>query len=335
MTALEQFKALWVDKEGDRLVSGIKEIELKDLPKEDVLIRVDYSTLNYKEGLGFANLNKIFRIFPMVPGLDLAGTVVASDAATFKPGDKVVLNGWSVGERYWGGYAQMARINSDFLIPLPQGMDTYKAMAIGTAGYTAMLMVLTLEDAGITPEKGPVIVTGAAGGVGSLAVAILSHLGYEVEALTKAGQESTHDYLKDIGAATAFSGGKAWDTLPAPLETQKWAGAVDTVGAQVLARLLSQMAYGGCVAACGLAGGFKLETTVMPFILRGVSLRGVDSVWCPNEQRIRAWDRLVTDIPDDALAKINQTIALAEVPAYAKKILKGQVTGHIVVDVNA
>ena len=334
MTIPEPFRALIVDKDGDRLVSRIKQLSIEDLPGEDVLIRVDYSTLNYKEGLGFANRNKIFRIFPIVPGLDLAGTVVESASDRFTAGDKVVLNGWSVGERYWGGYAQMARIRSDFLIPLPRGMDTLKAMAIGTAGYTAMLMVLTLEEAGVTPDKGPVIVTGAAGGVGSCAVAILSHLGYEVTALTKAGQESTHGFLKELGAK-AFAGGEEWAKDPAPLETQKWAGAVDTVGSRVLARLLSEMNYGGCIAACGLAGGFNLQTTVMPFILRGVSLRGVDSVWCPNDRRIRAWDRLATDIPDGALDKINRIIPLAEIPRYAEKILAGEVTGHIVVDVNA
>jgi acrylyl-CoA reductase (NADPH) len=334
MTNEETFKALVVEKGDGHLVATVKQLTVADLPREDVLIRVDYSTLNYKEGLGFANRNKIFRIFPMVPGLDLAGTVVESISPNFKPGDQVILNGWSVGERYWGGYAQMARIKSDFLIPLPKGMDTRKAMAIGTAGYTAMLLTMTLEEAGVKPDSGPVIVTGAAGGVGSNAVAILAKLGYEVTALTKMGQEFTHDFLRQIGARD-FAGGEEWTKMPAPLEAQKWAGAVDTVGSTVLARVISEIKYGGCVAACGLAGGSELPITVMPFILRGVSLRGVDSVWCPNPRRIAAWERLVTDIPDKALDKINKVIKLDDVPHYAKEILAGNITGHILVDVNA
>jgi len=334
MTNEGTFKALVVEKGEGQLVATVKQLILTDLPREDVLIQVDYSTLNYKEGLGFANRNKIFRIFPIVPGLDLSGTVVESKSPNFKPGDQVILNGWGVGERYWGGYAQMARVKSDFLIPLPKGMDTRKAMAIGTVGYTAMLLTMTLEEAGVKPDSGPIIVTGAAGGVGSNAVAILAKLGYEVTALTKAGQEVTHDFLRQIGAKE-FAGGKEWSEKPAPLETQKWAGAVDTVGSNVLARIISEMNYAGCVAACGLAGGFDLPITVMPFILRGVSLRGVDSVSCPTPRRIAAWERLVTDIPDTALDKINKVIKLDEVPQYAREILAGNITGHIVVDVNA
>lgn len=328
------FKALVVDEVNGKPVAEIKQLTVDDLPQEDVLIKVDYSTVNYKEGLGFAGLNRIFRIYPIVPGLDLSGTVLESGSPDYKPGDKVILNGWSVGERYWGGYAQLARIRSDFLIPLPEGMDTKKAMAIGTAGYTAMLCVMTLEEAGIKPESGPVIVTGAAGGVGSSAVAILANLGYDVTALTAPGQEPTHEFLKEIGAKS-FAGGKEWSEKPRPLETQKWMGAVDTVGTIVLSRLLSEMNYGGCVASCGLAGGSDLPTTVMPFILRGVSLRGVDSVWCPIPRRIAAWERLVTDIPDSALSRINRVIKLEEVPHYTKEILAGKVHGHLIVDVNA
>lgn len=335
MTNKETFKALVVDKgEDGQLVATVKQLRITDLPPEDVLIQVDYSTLNYKEGLGFANRNKIFRIFPIVPGVDLAGTVHESKSPKFKPGDQVILNGWSVGERCWGGYAQMARIKADFLIPLPKGMDTRKAMAIGTAGYTAMLMILALEEAGVKPDSGPVIVTGAAGGVGSNAVAILAKLGYEVTALIKTGQEFRHNFLRQLGAKEIISG-KEWSEIPAPLESQKWAGAVDTVGSLVLARVLSEMKYGGCAAACGLAGGSDLPVTVMPFILRGVSLKGVDSVWCPTPKRIAAWKRLATDIPDAALDNINKIIKLDEVPRYAKKILESGITGHIVVDVNA
>lgn len=331
--AYQKFKALVVDKVDGKIVSEIKQLSVNDLPEEDVLIKVDYSTVNYKEGLGFADRNRIFRIFPIVPGLDLAGTVVESKSNAFKPGDQVILNGWSVGERYWGGYAQMARIKSDFLIPLPKGMDTFKAMQIGTVGYTAMLCVMTLEEAGIKPESGKVIVTGAAGGVGSNAVAILANLGYDVTALTAPGQEKSHEFLRELGAKS-FVGGKEWSELPRPLESEKWAGGVDTVGTVVLSRLLAEMYYGGCVASCGLAGGSDLITTVMPFILRGVSLRGVDSVWCPNPRRIVAWERLVTDIPDFALNKINRVIKLEEVPHYTKEILHGRVQGHLVVDVN-
>ncbi len=334
MTNNDTFKALVVEKEDNNLVAMVKSLKVEDLPEEDVLIQVDYSTLNYKEGLGFANRNKIFRIFPMVPGVDLAGTVVESKSVDFKPGDKVILNGWSVGERYWGGYAQMARIKSDFLVLLPMGMNTKKAMEIGTAGYTAMLQVMTLEEAGVTPDKGPIIVTGATGGVGSCAVAILAKLGYEVTALTRSKEQSIHEYLKKIGAKE-IAGGDEWAKKPAPLESQKWAGAVDTIGSMVLSRVLSEMKYGGCVAACGLAQGFDLPATVMPFILRGVSLRGVDSVWCPTPRRIAAWERLVTDIPDKALDTINKVIPLEDVPRYAKKILEGNITGHIVIDVNA
>ncbi|MFO7886147.1 MAG: MDR family oxidoreductase, partial [Desulfobacteraceae bacterium] len=268
MVKKDTFKALVVEKEDNSLVAAVKQLKLEDLPDEDVLIQVDYSTLNYKEGLGFANRSKIFRVFPMVPGVDLSGTVVESKSERFKPGDQVILNGWSVGEKYWGGYTQMARINSDFLIPLPKNMDTKKAMALGTAGYTAMLQVMTLEEAGITPDHGPIIVTGASGGVGSNAVAILSKLGYNVTALTRSKAESIHNYLRQIGARD-IAGGEKWTQIPSPLESQKWAGAVDTVGSVVLSRLLSEMKYNGCVAACGLAGGYDLSTTVMPFILRG------------------------------------------------------------------
>ena len=334
MASNDTFKALLVEKKDTELVASLKQLTVADLPDEDVLIQVDYSTMNYKEGLGFANRNKIFRIFPIVPGVDLAGTVVESKSTAFKPGDKVILNGWSVGERYWGGYAQMARIKSDFLIHLPKGMDTKKAMHIGTAGYTAMLMVMTLEEAGVIPDSGPILVTGATGGVGGNAVAILAKLGYKVTALTRSQQPSIHEYLQKIGAKEVACG-EEWSKAPAPLGSQKWAGAVDNVGSIVLARILAEMKYGGCVTACGLAAGSDLPTTVMPFILRGVSLRGVDSVSCPTPRRRAAWQRLVTDISDEALATINTVIPLAEVPRYAKELLAGNITGHIVVDVNA
>lgn len=330
----DTFRALVVDKQENQLVTSIKQLAVTDLPDEDVLIQVDYSTLNFKEGLGFANRNKIFRVFPIVPGVDLAGTVVESKSPAFKPGEQVILNGWSVGERYWGGYAQMAKIKSDFLIHLPMGMETKKAMCIGTAGYTAMLMVMTLEEAGVRPDSGPILVTGATGGVGGNAVAILDKLGYAVTALTRSQQPEIHSYLKKIGAKE-IACGEEWGKPPAPLESQKWAGAVDNIGSTVLARILAEMKYGGCVASCGLAAGYDLPTTVMPFILRGVSLRGVDSVCCPIPRRKEAWQRLVTDITDSALETINTVITLEEVPRYAKELLAGKITGHVVVDVNA
>ena len=333
MSDQNTFKALVVDMVDGKTFSEVKYLTLEDLPPEDVLIKVDYSAMNFKEGLGFAGQNSIFRKYPMVPGIDLAGTVIESAASQFKPGDQVILNGWGVGERYWGGYTQMARVKSDFLIPLPSGMNTKKAMALGTAGYTAMLCVMTLEEAGIKPEMSPILVTGAAGGVGSTAIAILNQLGYEIVALTAPGQENFHDFLRELGVKD-FVDGPEWAEPAKPLGGQKWKGAIDVVGSKVLARVLSEMDYGGCVASCGLAGGADLSTTVMPFILRGVSLRGVDSVMCPIPRRLQAWQRLVTDMPEAVLEKISRVITLEETPNYAKELLDGKIMGRLIVDVN-
>jgi len=334
MAAKDTFKAYVLRQENKKTTQGIEDLTVDDLPKNDVLVAVDYSSLNYKDGMAIAGVGKIVREFPMVPGIDLAGTVLESSSPLYHAGDKVVLTGWSVGERYWGGYTQKACVKSQWLVPLPEGMDTKKTMMIGTAGFTAMLCVMTLEEAGITPDKGPVLVTGAAGGVGSVACAILGKLGYNITALTAPGQESTHDYLRSLGVKEII-GGPEWGEMPRPLETQKWTGAVDTVGSKVLARVLAEMDYLGCVANCGLAGGADLPTTVMPFILRGVSLRGVDSVMCPIERRKLAWKRLAVDLPDKALESINpKALAFSDLPAAAADLMAGKVRGRLLVDVN-
>ena len=331
----DTFKALVLRQEGDKVRNAIEELQIGDLPEGDVLVAVEYSSLNYKDAMAVTGTGKIVRQYPMVPGIDLAGTVLESKSPFYKAGDKVVLTGWSVGERYWGGYTQRARVNSNWLVPLPEGLDTHHAMAIGTAGFTAMLCVVTLEEAGVKPGSGAILVTGAAGGVGSVAVAVLSGMGYRVAVLTAPGQEETHEYLQDLGA-TDFVSGPEWAEMPRPLETQRWAGAIDTVGGRVLARVLAEMNYGGCVANCGLAGSSDLPTTVMPFILRAVSLRGVDSVMCPIPRRKAAWSRLVRDLPAQTLEKITPgIISLADVPRYAAELLAGKVRGRIVVGVRA
>ena len=329
----EKFRALVVRQVDKKGVCAFEELTVDDLPKGDVLVKVDYSSLNYKDGMALTGTGKIVREFPMVPGIDLAGTVMESASSEYKPGDRVVLTGWSVGERYWGGYTQVARVRSEWLVPLPEGLDTKKAMAIGTAGFTGMLCVLTLEGAGITPDKGKILVTGASGGVGSVAVSVLAKLGYAVTALIPVGHEDAADYLKKLGAKDVIWGPE-WSAPPRPLESQIWTGAVDTVGSIVLARVLAQMDYGGCVANCGLAGGADLPTTVMPFILRGVSLRGVDSVMCPIEKRKAAWKRLVKDLPPEALDTIHGTVPLSQAIDYAGKLMAGEIRGRMVVDVN-
>ena len=313
----DTFKALVLTQEDGKTVSTIKQLSNGDLPEGDVLLAVDYSSLNYKDGLAITGKGKIVRQWPLVPGIDLSGTVLESDSADYAEGDRVVLTGWSVGEKYWGGYSQRQRVQSKWLVPLPKGLDSKQAMAIGTAGFTAMLCVMTLEDAGVTPDKGTVLVTGASGGVGSVAVAILAKLGYTVAAVS--AKPEADDFLRGLGASEILTREEMGEKSR-PLEGQRWAGAVDVVGTTTLARVLAEMNYGGCVAACGLAGGFDLPTTVMPFILRNVSLRGVDSVMCPVERRKIAWQRLVTDLPAKALGEIAQVASLEELPELAEKI---------------
>ncbi|MGI9301258.1 MAG: MDR family oxidoreductase [Gammaproteobacteria bacterium] len=327
----DTFRALVLTEEDGKTRHALEELPVSALPDGDVRVVVTHSSLNYKDGLAVTGKGKIVRKFPHVPGIDLAGTVESSDSADFKPGDGVLVTGWGVGERHWGGYAELASLKHEWLTPLPEGLSARRAMAIGTAGYTAMLCVMALESHGLKPNDGPVLVTGAAGGVGSVAVALLAELGYQVTAST--GRSALHDYLRELGASN-FIGRDALSREAGPLEKETWAGAIDTVGGQTLATALAQMRYGAAVAACGLAGGNQLEATVFPFILRGVALLGVDSVMCPQGKRREAWRRIANELPREKLDAMTQTIALAEVPTMAQQILKGQVRGRVVVDVN-
>ena len=329
----DQFPAL-VLNEADRKVTGeIKTLTANDLPDGDVTVAVEYSGVNYKDGMVVNGIGRLVRDYPHVPGIDFAGTVEASDNAAYKPGDKVVLTGWRVGEAHWGGYAGKARVKAEWLTPLPDGLSTKQAMAVGTAGFTSMLCVAALEDHGLTPDAGPVLVTGAAGGVGSVAVAILAKRGYSVAAST--GRPALGEYLTGLGAAQIVDRAELSEPSKRPLETETWAGAIDTVGATTLARALSQLKYGASVAACGLAGGANLESTVLPFLLRGVNLLGIDSVMQPAENRVRIWARVVDDLPLDKLDEMTEIIGLGDVQGAANDILKGQVRGRLVVDVNA
>jgi acrylyl-CoA reductase (NADPH) len=329
----EIFRALVLrETDGGRYAARLEQLLIDELPAGEVLIAIDYSDLNYKDGLAVTGRGKIARILPLVPGIDFAGRVLESRDPRYRPGDRVVLTGWGVGERHWGGFAQRARVKADWLVPLPHGLDARQAMSLGTAGFTAMLCVMALEQGGVRPGGPPVLVTGAAGGVGSVAVALLARLGHEVHAVT--GRAETHDYLRTLGAAQTLD--RAAAAAPCrPLESQRWAGAVDTVGGATLARLLAETHENGTVAACGLAGGTDLPTTVMPFILRGVRLQGVNSVTVPYEQRLAAWERLVEDLPAEQLEAMTTVIPLAAVPEWAAKIVDGQVRGRVVVDVNA
>ena len=327
-------RALVVEKDDEGKTSAsVEEIDEARLPEGDVTVAVEYSTVNYKDGLCIGPGGGLVRTYPHVPGIDFAGTVEASSDERYKPGDKVVLTGWRVGEAWWGGYAQKARVKADWLVPLPDGLTTRQAMAVGTAGFTAMLAVMALEDHGLTPEKGEVLVTGAAGGVGSVATAILANLGYEVAAVT--GRPETEEYLRGLGASRIVPREELNETVKRPLESETWAGCVDAVGGAMLARVLGQMKYGASVAAVGLAGGAGLPATVVPFLLRGVNLLGIDSVMRPYEDRVRAWGRIASDLPMDKLEAMVQPATLGDLPALGADILKGQVKGRVVVDVNA
>lgn len=325
------FKALLLNQVEGKTEAEVRMLSDDELPAGEVLVAVEYSSLNYKDGMAVTGNGKIVRAFPMVPGIDFAGRVESSDSDRWQQGDQVILTGWGVGERHWGGYAQRARVKSDWLVPMPQGLDAKKAMIIGTAGLTAMLCVMTLEQAGITPDSGQVLVTGAAGGVGSVSILLLHALGYRVAAVT--GRASSHDYLKQLGATEIVSR-EEMSAAARPLEKQRWAGAVDTVGGSILARVLAETDYSGAVAACGLAASYKLDTTVMPFILRNVSLRGVDSVSCPLERRTTAWNRLADLLPAEAYSSLSRVVSLAQVPEAAAQIMAGQVQGRVLVDPN-
>ena len=324
------FQAIVVDQVEGKPVPQLKHITVADLPAGEVLVAIDYSSINYKDAMALTGTGKIIRSFPMVPGIDFAGTVVESSSADYQPGDKVVLTGWSVGERFWGGYSQMQRVKAEWLVPLPAALSSQSAMAIGTAGLTAMLCVMALQDAGVS--SGKILVSGANGGVGSVAISLLAGLGYEVTALSQRPDDN-RDYLMGLGAKDVI-GGPEWKEKPAPLGSQRWQGAVDVVGGTVLPRMLSEIDYGGAVAACGLAGGFGLETTVMPFILRGVRLLGVDSVMCPKARRIAAWQRLATEFAAPAQAQMQRVVGLGKVMDLAKDFMAGTSRGRVVVDVN-
>ena len=329
------FKALVVDKNDEGKTSAsVKELELSDLPDAGVTVAVDYSTVNYKDGLCIGPGGGLVRHYPHIPGIDLAGTIEASSDARYKPGDKVVLTGWRVGEAHWGGYSQKARVMADWLVPLPEGLTTRQAMAVGTAGFTAMLAVRALEDHGLTPGHGPGLVTGAAGGVGSVATAILANLGYDVAAVT--GRPETADYLKSLGAGQIVPREDLTEVTRKPLEGESWAGCVDAVAGAMLGRVLKQMKYGTSVAAVGLAGGAAIEgALITPFILRGVNLLGIDSVMQPYDNRVRAWQRIAKDLPMDKLDAMVQPATLSDLPKLGADILKGQVKGRVVVDLNA
>ena len=326
------FNALVVNKDEDgKTHAEVTQIGVDDLPHGEVTVAVEYSTVNYKDGLCIGPGGGLVRKYPHVPGIDFAGTVESSDDARYKAGDKVVLTGWRVGEAHWGGYSQKARVNADWLVPLPDGLDTRQAMAVGTAGLTAMLSVMALEDHGI--KSGPVLVCGAAGGVGSVATAILASLGHEVAAVT--GRPEMADYLKSLGATQIVARDEINETVKRPLEGETWGGCIDAVGGAMLARVLGQMQYGASVAAVGLAGGAGLPATVIPFLLRGVNLLGIDSVLQPYDNRLRAWARIAKDLPMDKLEAMVQPAKLTDLPRLGGEILKGQVKGRVVVDVNA
>ena len=327
------FRALMVDRPDDGFTCGIVELSDDDLPEGDVVVDVEYSTVNFKDGLAVTDSSPIVRNFPMVPGIDLAGTVAASDSPEVAVGDRVVVNGWGLGEEAWGGFSQRARVKACWTVPIPAGITSLEAMAIGTAGYTAMLCVLALEDHDVTPGSGPVLVTGAAGGVGSVAVALLAAKGYEVHAST--GRPAEADYLKSLGASVILERGELSEGGGRALARARWAGAVDAVGSHTLANVLAQIQPEGCVAACGLAQGMDLETTVAPFILRGVTLRGVHSVHVALPRRLEAWRRLDEDLDRGLLASMTRVVPLAEVPAVSEEILGGRIRGRVVVDVNA
>ena len=328
------FRALVVNKgEDGPATQEIQDLTEDRLPEGDVTVAVEYSTLNYKDGLCITASGGLVRNFPHVPGIDFAGTVEASDSDQFAPGDKVVLTGWRVGEVWWGGYSQKARVKSEWLTRLPEGIDTRQAMAVGTAGFTSMLAVMALENHGLTTSGGPVLVTGAAGGVGSVATAILANLGYEVAAVT--GRPETADYLKGLGATQIVAREDLAEAPSRPLDRETWAGCVDAVGGDMLARVLTQMKYGASVAAVGLAGGAKLPATVVPFLLRGVNLLGIDSVMQPQENRVVAWQRIARDLPMEKLEEMVSMGTLSDLPDLGPAILKGQVKGRKVIDVNA
>jgi acrylyl-CoA reductase (NADPH) len=324
------FKAIRIDKAEKGQSVALVDFDENDLMDGDVTVKVAWSTINYKDGLALTGKAPVVRRFPMIPGIDLAGTVETSSNPAWKPGDQVILDGFGLGETHLGSYAEKARVNGEWLVPLPAGMSGRDAMGIGTAGYTAMLAVMALEHHGLTPDRGPVVVTGAAGGVGSVAIAVLAKLGYRVIASTGRPQEA--DYLRDLGASEIIERAELAGT-PRALGRERWAGGIDTVGSTTLANVLSMTSYGGAVAACGLAGGMDLPTSVAPFILRGVCLLGIDSVMCPLKRRREAWNRLASDLDRGKLAAMTSEVGLGQVQDFGSAILEGRVRGRIVVKI--
>jgi acrylyl-CoA reductase (NADPH) len=326
------FKAILLDKQDDRIVSSLEEIDEARLPEGEVTVRIAYSTLNYKDGLAITGKIPVVRSFPMVPGIDFAGTVEASSDSRYQPGDAVLLDGWGVGEGHWGGLAQKARVKADWLVPMPEGMSARHAMAIGTAGYTAMLCVQAIEAHGVQPGDGDVLVTGANGGVGGVAIALLAARGYRVVAST--GRMNEAEHLKALGASELMD--RAELSSPGkPLAKERWAAVVDSVGSHTLANACASTRYRGIVTACGLAQGMDFPSTVAPFILRGVTLKGIDSVMAPFDVRQSAWLALAKELPESALANMTREIPLGEAPALARELLEGKVRGRLIVDVNA
>lgn len=326
------FDAILIEKDGDTQTVAIRHLDTGDLPDGDVLVDVAYSTLNYKDALAITGAGPVVRRFPIVPGIDFSGTVRESDHPDFSVGDRVVLNGWGVGETHWGGLSGQARVKGDWLVPLPEGIDLRHAMAIGTAGYTAMLCIMALERHGVTPASGEIVVTGAAGGVGSIAVAVLSKLGFEVAAVT--GRASEADYLKSLGAASVIDRSELTGKVR-PLASERWAGAIDVVGSTVLANVIASMKYDGVVAACGLAGGLDLPSSVAPFILRGVTLAGVESVMRPKVQRIEAYRRLARDLDMGTLDALTTEVPFDKVIESAPLFLEGKIRGRVVVPIGS
>jgi acrylyl-CoA reductase (NADPH) len=325
------FSAILIERDPPPYRASLKKLDESQLPAGDVTVRVEYSTLNYKDALAITGKGPVVRQFPLVPGIDFAGTVDESSNPSFKSGDKVLLNGWGVGETHWGGLAQVARVKADWLIPLPGALTARQAMAVGTAGYTAMLCVMALERHGVTPGDGEILVTGAAGGVGSVAVSLLSKLGFRVAAMT--GRPAESDFLRQLGAAEILDRA-AYAGAGKPLAKERWAGAIDVVGSHTLANVCASLRYGGVVAACGLAGGMDFPATVAPFILRGITLAGIDSVMRPRPDRVEAWRRLSRDLEIKTLELLVEEISLAQALERAGLFLEGRVRGRILVDVN-
>ena len=332
---MSKFNALVLNRDDDENLShAVEQLDESELPAEgEVLISVEYSTVNYKDGLCFAGQRGLVKSYPHIPGIDFAGEVISSEDDRYSAGDKVILTGWRVGEIWWGGFAQRAKVKADWLVPLPKGLTTRDAMSVGTAGLTAMLSILTLEDRGLHKGDGEILLTGAGGGVGSIATALLSAMGHEVTAMT--GRPDIASYLTGLGATNIIARAELEEETGRPLESARWAGCIDTVGGKILARVLTQMKPNTTVAAVGNAGGNALPTTVIPFLLRGVGLIGIDSASCPYARRVQAWARIASDLPVDKLSEAITIVGLADVPGHCADILEGRIQGRVLVDVNA